>query len=231
MKKLLLSFSLLIISISAFTQEKQSFKLGLKMAPSFAWLKSDTKGYDSDGSKFGFAWGLISEFKFADRYAFATGIDVTYRGGKFKTVEEFKTVFTGEDSVISTNSSYNMKYIEIPLTLKLKTNEIGSLTYFFQIGVSPGVNISAKKSFESNTQTTVGGIIQNTPDSDDDVENNEEINNFNLSLVVGAGVEYNISGETILIGGLQFNNGLLDAFDGDPTVNTNYLALTLGVLF
>ena len=124
-----------------------------------------------------------------------------------------------------------MKYIEIPLTLKLKTNEIGSLTYFFQIGVSPGVNISAKKSFESNTQTTVGGTIRNKPGSEDGIENNKEINNFNLSMVIGGGVEYAISGETILLGGIQFNNGLSDAFDGNPKVNTNYLALTLGVLF
>ncbi len=231
MKKIHRSLLLLFITTTSFAQEDNSTHLGLKVAPSLAWLKSDTKGYESNGSKFGFTYGIIADFNFASKYAFGTGIDISYRGGKFKTIDEFKTVFFNEDSIISTNSSYTMQYIEIPVTLKLKTNEIGSLTYFIQVGVSPGINISAKKSFESSTQTTVGGVIQSTSSPEDDIENNKEINNFNFSMVIGGGAEYNISGETILIGGLQFNNGFLDAFDGSPKVNTNYLALTLGVLF
>jgi hypothetical protein len=70
-------------------------------------------------------------------------------------VENYKTVFFGEDSIISTSSNYTLQYIEIPITMKLKTNEIGSLTYYVQIGVEPGWNLSAKGSFEGNTQTTV----------------------------------------------------------------------------
>lgn len=225
MKKIFKSLFLLFIASTTFAQEEKSTHLGLKVAPSLAWLKSDTKGYESNGSKFGFTYGLIADFNFSPKYAFGTGIDISYRSGKFKTV------FFNKDTVISTNSSYTMQYIEIPVTLKLKTNEIGSLTYFIQIGISPGINIRAKKSFKSITQTTVAGVIKSSPSSEDDIENNNEINNFNLSMVIGGGAEYNISGETILIGGLQFNNGFLDAFDGTPKVNTNYLALTLGVLF
>ena len=50
-------------------------------------------------------------------------------------------------------------------------------------------------------------------------------------MIVGIGLEYTVSGETVFLTGLQFNNGFLDAFDGTPKVNTNYLALTLAVLF
>jgi Outer membrane protein beta-barrel domain len=230
MKRLLATLCLLVITITTFAQDEQSFHFGLKVAPSLAWLKSDTKGYDSDGSIFGFTYGLITDFNFAQRYAFGTGIDITYRGGKFKSVEGLKTT-VGEDSIISTSSTYNMQYIEIPITLKLKTNEIGSVTYFMQIGVSPGVCIRARQSYASTTQRTVSGTVYNTSASEDKIDVMDDINNFNLSMIIGAGLEYTLSGSTVLLGGIQFNNGFLDAFDGTPKVNTNYLALTLGVLF
>ena len=58
-----------------------------------------------------------------------------------------------------------------------------------------------------------------------------EMKNKARVVVIGGGVEYKISGSTVLLAGLQFNNGFLDAFDGTPKVDTNYLALTLGILF
>ena len=231
MKRMLATLSLLVMTLTTFAQGDQNFHFGLKAAPSLAWLKSNTKGYDSNGSKFGFTYGLITDFNFASRYAFATGIDITYRGGKFKTVDNLKTVFLNEDSVVSTSSSYTLQYIEIPLTLKLKTNEIGSLTYFLQVGVAPGVNIRSRKSFTSNTQTTIAGVQHNKPDSGDKIDIMKDINIFNLSMIIGGGLEYTLSGQTVLLGGIQFNNGFLDVFDGSPKVNSNYLALTLGILF
>jgi opacity protein-like surface antigen len=203
---------------------------GLKGAPSLAWLRTDTKGLESDGSKFGFSYGLVTEFNFADNYAFATGIDIAYRGGKFKTVtteypDSVTTVTT------STRSKYTIQYIEIPLSLKLKTNEIGYLTYFLQAGVSPGFKIRARGSYEAAIQTTVGSTTTNSSDSQSDIDIMKDINNFNISMLIGGGVEYTLSGSTVLLAGIQFNNGFLDVFDGDPKVNSNYLALTIAVLF
>jgi hypothetical protein len=232
MKKLLISISLIFISIVVFGQEQseQSFHFGLKACPSLAWLRSDTKGFDSDGSKTGFIYGLITDFNFASRYAFSTGIDIDYRGGKFKTVQELKNT-SNEDSVISTNSTFSLQYIEIPITLKFKTNEIGSITYYMQIGVSPGFNIRARGDYESTTQNTVSGTVYKSNASDEKVDIQENINNLNVSMILGGGLEYTLSGSTVLIGGIQFSNGFTDVFDTDAKVNSNYLALTLGILF
>ncbi len=230
MKKLLITASFIIISISIFAQEEPAFHFGVKASPSLAWLRSDTKGYASDGSKFGFSYGLITDFNFASKYAFSTGIDITYRGGKFKTVQELKDI-VNKDSIISTSASYVLQYLEIPITLKLKTNEIGSVTYYVQVGVAPGINIRARKSYESTTQTTVSGIPRTINAEESKLDAQSEINSLNLSMIIGAGVEYTLSGQTVLVGGIQFNNGFLDVFDGDPKVNSNYLALTLGILF
>ena len=223
---------MIIISIAISAQEstQQAYHFGIKVAPSLAWLRSDTKGYDSDGSIFGFSYGLITDFNFADRYAFSTGIDITYRGGKFKTVEQLKTVLN-EDSVISTSSTYKLQYIEIPVTLKLKTNEIGSITYYAQVGFAPGINIRARESYESSIQRTVAGTTFNTSLEESNIDVSGKINSFNLSMIIGLGFEYTLSGSTALVGGIQFNNGFIDTFDNEAKVNSNYIALTLGVLF
>lgn len=228
MKKLFSTFTLIFVTTLVFGQEtgQQGVHFGLKASPSLAWLRSDTKGYDSDGSRVGFIYGLITEFNFASRYAFATGIDIDYRGGKFKTVQE-KT-----DTTISVSSTYNLQYLEIPLSLKLKTNEIGSVTYYMQIGVAPGFNIRARQSYDGTIQVKDStGVIHNTPISDEKIDVMSDINSLNVSMILGAGVEYTLSGTTVMVAGLQFSNGFTDVFDTDAKVNSNYLALTLGVLF
>ncbi|MBK7570771.1 MAG: hypothetical protein IPI10_03790 [Bacteroidetes bacterium] len=60
----------------------------------------------------------------------------------------------------------------------------------------------------------------------------DETNNLNLSMLIGGGIEYTLSGSTVLLVGLQLNNGLLDASDQDDLkMNSNLLGLTVGVLF
>lgn len=228
MKKL----TTLLLLFSALMVNAQDSKLhfGLKAAPSLAWLHSSTKGYDSNGSKFGFSYGLITEFKFSDNYAFATGLDITYRGGKTKNTETFSV------SGVTTTSSYenemSLQYLELPLTLKLKTNEIGYFTYYLQAGISPGINISANADIKSSTQINNGTSTTTTSSDSTDIDIKDGINNFNLSMVIGGGIEYTLSGSTVLLVGVQFNNGFLDVIDdSDIKVNSNYLALTVGVLF
>jgi hypothetical protein len=232
MKKQIITLSFLFFSIVAMSQETddQGLHFGLKASPSLAWFKTDTQGLESDGSKTGFIYGVIAEFKFAQRYAFATGIDVDYRGGKFKTVDHLKTISL-EDSVVSQSASYNLQYIELPLTLKLKTNEIGSITYFMQIGVAPGIAIRARENYDATSQTTNAGTVSTTTASVDKVDILDDINNLNVSMILGAGIEYTLSGATVLLAGIQFSNGFTDVFDGDAKVNSNYLALNLGILF
>jgi opacity protein-like surface antigen len=173
----------------------------------------------------------VTEFNFSDRYAFATGIDITYRGGKFKTVTQIPNASGGDSINTSTSSSYTLQYIEIPITLKLKTNEIGYLTYYLQAGVAPGWNIRARSSFSSTTQITTGGNTVTSSAEGDGIDIKDNINNLNFSMIIGGGVEYTLSGSTVMLAGIQFNNGFLDVFDDDPKVNSNYLALTLAVLF
>lgn len=224
MKKLITLLMLTIFVVDANAVTNNGLHFGLKAAPSLAWLRTDSKGLQSNGSKFGFTYGLITEFKFSDNYSFATGIDVTYRGGKTRTTEESLL------NTIVSDKSITLQYVEIPITLKLKTNEIGYLTYYLQAGLAPGINIRARNDVKSSTQVKTTGVVTTYESTNDDISSS--INTLNLSMIIGGGVEYTLSGSTVLLAGIQFNNGFLDVDDRtDYKVNSNYLALTIGILF
>ncbi len=237
MKKIFSTLLFVMASWAAFSQSGGSdVHFGLKASPSLAWLRTDSKDYESNGSKFGFTYGLITEFGFAERYSFATGLDISYRGGKLKSlIVDKRTNISGGDSTIttSTQSSLSMQYIEIPLTIKLKTNEIGYLTYYLQAGIAPGINIRSRANTKITQETNnAGQLIQNPSSEENNVDIKKDINTLNLSMVIGGGVEYTLSGSTVLLMGIQFNNGFMDVYDGNNLkANSNFLALTLGILF
>jgi opacity protein-like surface antigen len=222
MKKNILLLIIISSSLTTFAQTDQKFHFGLKAAPSLAWMKSDTKDLKSDGSRLGFIYGLITEFNFGKNYAFATGIEVAYRGGNFKQSIETPGLITN----ISTEAK--LEYIEIPLTLKFKTNEIGSITYYLQAGIQPGFNIRARGDYSIDFQSN--GVTKHEDSTDIDIM--DSINAFNLSMIIGGGLEYSLSGNTAFLAGITFSNGLLDVLDNsDAKASSNYLALQVGILF
>ena len=107
-----------------------------------------------------------------------------------------------------------LQYVDIPLSLKLRTNEIGYITYLGQIGFDLGINIGAKTAIE------VFDAAGNTFFSADDEKISDEINLFRAGLVVGAGAEYNISGNTAIVLGLSYHNGFTNIYDFDRSKRT-----------
>ena len=223
MKKILLILTLLMMVSNLKAQEDPKMHFGLKVAPSLTWIKTDTKGLTSEGTKFGFGYGLMTEFRFSKQYYFATGVDITYRGGNLKESN------SNYDTTTTVEKNYTLQYVELPITMKLKTNEIGHYVYFLQFGVAPGINIRAKGDTKTTTQI---GSHPVSLEEENGVDIKDDINILNLSMIISAGLEYNLSGTTNFLTAVTFNNGFLDVFDGDAIKgNTNFLALTLGILF
>jgi hypothetical protein len=217
---------------NASASSDSKLRFGFKVAPSLAWLKPDVKGFSSNGSKLGFIYGIMMDYNFAKNYAFSTGLEVSYRGGKIKYNYPFSSgntvhTYSGDDT-------YNLKYIGLPLTIKLKTNEIGYMTYYGQFGFEPGFKISGKQDF-TQTKTTPGGPDEVAADSDV----NADVSSINISLLFGIGLEYRISGNTSILVGVQFTNGFTDVLTGTNHQDTstelkaisNYFALNVGVFF
>lgn len=201
-----------LLLFAAFTSaQAQKVSLGLTAAPGIAWLKPDTEGLEGDGSKVAFSYGILFDYNFTDNYSFSSGIEVAYNGGKIIN-RDTSTSLTGEIT------TFKLQYIELPLSLKMKTNEIGYITYFGRFGFIPAYNLKAKGELD------VAGTI-----TEFDLE--DDINKFNLSLLIGAGIQYSISGETALLASINFKNGFLDALDGGPKAFPNVISLNIGVLF
>ncbi|HLG34261.1 MAG TPA: porin family protein [Bacteroidia bacterium] len=233
MKKIFAIISAVCFVSVAVAQEKPDtkFRFGFKVAPSLAWLKPDIMNYSSNGSRIGFIYGLMMDYNFSKNYALSTGIEISYRGGKLKYAyaNNSNVSFSGEDT-------YNLKYIEIPLTIKMKTNEIGYITYFGQFGFQPAFNIAAKSDF-SHSKTNPSQVKTDTTSSDIDISG--QIASLNVSLLFALGLEYRISGNTAIMAALQFSNGFTDVLTGknpdDPDTElkaiSNYMSLNVGVFF
>ena len=191
--------------------QEQKFHFGLKVAPTIAWLKPDTKGLSKDGSKLGFTYGLIGESSFSSNYSLTYGLQVTYRGGVLKN-----------DLLTTSNkTSYSLKYVELPIGIKMKTNEFNRYRYFGQFGLVPGLNLSAKAS----------------SDAESNIDFKDHITDINLSMLIAVGTEYTISGSTTFLASLEFNNGFVDVLsknngsETDYKAISNYVALNLGIMF
>lgn len=217
MKKTGWLFFVIIITGShlyAQSDDFQRVRLGVKIAPAIVWMKSNTKDINGNGSKIGFSYGLLLDYNFTKNYSIGTGLEVAYRGGSLKD----QTAFTGERAAV-----YKLQYLQLPFTVKLKTNEIGYMTYFGQLGLETGFNIVSK------------GTDLNSDTLSTDKENiRSQITPFNLALLIQAGAELSLSGRTSFVLSAYFSNGFLDII---RTVNPNFDArsngagLSIGVFF
>ncbi|MCB0782324.1 MAG: PorT family protein, partial [Flavobacteriales bacterium] len=187
-------------------------RLGLKVAPNFHWLRPDTKGLESDGNNTGLSFGIVVDFPFGSngQYAFHTGVLLNYIGGPLKAT-------FGTDTTVVSVQDTKLRYLEIPLCLKLRTRMDKPMNFYGQLGTSAAINVRARSDFE--TTTTILG--SNTTVSDTDVDIIDDVQAFKLALVVGAGVEYTLASGPTLFGGIVYNNGLMNVLQGDAKFIVN----------
>ncbi|MCD4679596.1 MAG: PorT family protein [Bacteroidales bacterium] len=198
-----------------------SIQFGIKAGPNLGWIKPDAKSYSSEGSVIGFNWGFITEFNISSNYAINTGFNVAYNNGKLK----YPYVQDSVESILQ--RKYNLQYLEIPICLKMRTKQIGYITYYGKIGLGTSFNLRAKSKDVFNVEAETENNIQ------------DDITFMRESLIVGAGFQYSLGGSTFLLFEIVFNNGFSDILNGKNTIDTtikenaisNYIEFNLGVLF
>ncbi len=193
-KSLVFSILLLCFTTTSFAQE--GFKIGLSASPTFNWLKGDNADVTSQGMKMGVQYGLFIDYGFSENTAFSTGFMVAYNGGKLRYT----------DTTEFADYNFNLQFVEVPIAIKLSTNEVGNLRYYGQIGVVPGFRIRARTNVNFNDSASLENIniIQETAT----VPLNSKL--INVSLQVGAGIEYALGGNALLVAGIFFNNGFMN---------------------
>ncbi len=186
-------------------QEKGQTRFSFVLSPQISWTNSDHENINGKGSLAGYNLGLVIDRFFGDNYAFCTGLTINTNGGKLKYPA------TGTDPEYT--QTYRLKYIEIPLGLKLRSEDIRRTNFYGRFGLSPQINI---KAVDEN-----GKSIGN------------QVRLFDLGYHLGAGIEYSLGGKNALILGILFNNGFADITNNsfeDKTIH-NRLVFEFGFVF
>jgi hypothetical protein len=231
-------FFLLIQVVYAQEKTDRIIRFGLRAAPSLAWLKPESPTVLSKGLSPRFLYGVVFDYRFADYFWFGTGADITYLGGAFsyKSPSEINhKAFPDLDAGYSviTESKYFAQFLELPLTVKMKTNEINYMVYYAQVGLNPGIRLDAK------ALHAINGPKQSK------VKSISDINPLRLAINISGGVEYNLTQTTSLLVGVTYNNGFTNLFkktspyvrnsntlkSTELILRSNYIALNVGFLF
>ena len=111
------------------------FRMGLALDPNVAWMNSRDFEHTTDGVRAHFGYQFMADILFAETYAIGTGVHVFRTGSTVKYVEP-----TNDDTLSRVTRNFNNQYVELPLTFKLRTKEIGYTTYFGKFGGGIGLN-------------------------------------------------------------------------------------------
>jgi hypothetical protein len=221
MKRIAL-FTTVLFTIALTSWGKPRMLLSFTGSPSFNWMSTNNRIAEREKLIMGYDFGLNGDIYFSEseRYSLLTGLQIINTGGEvsYRTGEPFQ--FSGATLPPLTKIKYMLRYVEIPMAIKLKTDQFRRVRYWGQFGMSGMLNIGAKGT--SNDGTFVKTNI------------NDEINMFNLSMDVGAGFDFDLGGNNSVTAGLIFQNGLVDvttdnAFSDKTIVNS--LKVRIGVIF
>ena len=220
MRKILL---LIILAISLNSAQAQ-LQLGLKFSPQLSagrtTLKDDIRNLEPDNPGFKFALGLVVDYGFAENYFFSTGLTFMPKRVAFQVANE-----DGSSLPAGTNSfeEYKTQYLQLPITLKLYTNEIQpDMQIFFQVGAAGEVKIYDQPVLEDYNLINEFQIID-------------------ASAILAAGLEYKVGLNTVLMGGFSYQRGLVNqfrtlnteniTFQEKPTYRNTIISLDVGLKF
>ncbi len=197
----------------------QGTTFAIHFDPLLCWFSSDQQA-SNDGARLGIRTGLEIDRFFAPRYAFNTGLLFQQTGGALVFADSIpvRTASATDTLPPGTALKYRLQHVGVPLGLKFKTDEIGYLTFYFNLGLLPQIRVKAESMGE--------------PESLVKADIREEVPWLSLNYFFGAGAEYSLGGSTALIFGISFQGGLLNSITRDPEeVHAKIIGIKAGILF
>lgn len=221
-----------LASLSMFGQDaavgpkaRKKFRMGFQVRPSIDWFTPNTDGVELDGVRVKFGYGLMGEYAFTNNYAITFGVEHRMSGAalRFDNAAYYLNAAPDTATFALQSRLYRMDYVNIPITLKLMTNEIGYMTYFGQFGVDFSFLASARgidKGYSLSDSTR----SEMTRDPQD-IYSQSSFGNIKLNIAAGA--EWNFSGNTSLVFSVSYHHGFIDLVrDPDNVINPNIFRLS-----
>lgn len=220
----------LILSILLFTTtllSAQNFRLGFQTSPHLSWINSSSGDIVNDETRIGLRYGLDADIYLAGfpRYTINTGLFVANHSFKAQYTTSQAFLINGKEFNEAVNILYKTNYIEVPINIKLRSDMFYRMTFYGQFGLSNLFNISASATSSDkqlNGDAVNNGILK------------RHIKLYNLNMIMGGGMEYDIGSNTSINLGIQYSNGLTDVTNIgslDEKTVFNSLRLIIGVMF
>jgi hypothetical protein len=198
-------------------------KIGLKFSPLLSVSRTDlryentandTLDIDPSGLFGRISLGLVVDHSLSDTYYFSTGVSFLPKRVGVDIVGESGGFYANPSEL------YNLQYIQIPISLKLFTNEVlPDLSIFFQVGA--GAEIKVFEEPVEDNYTLIRGFRP-----------------FDASVILGGGVEYRAGINTVLFADISYQRGLINivksttpALPETFSIRTSAIMLDLGVKF
>ncbi|WP_439880455.1 porin family protein [Pontibacter sp. MBLB2868] len=222
MKKLAI---LLLFLLSGYASMAQ-IEIGLMLSPTISsnrFIAEDKYNFEKESSKLRLGVGVVADYFFAKNYAFSTGL--MYRSKGSEITYSYTRDENGSSVTTNGKDDITLQYIELPLSLKLFTNEVapGTLVYF-QVGGSLNTKVAANV----NDKKVIDGE-----------KAIKRFNIFEADAILGGGAEMQMGESTKLFAGLTYHRGLSDIDDyysellGDKNISlkNSGFSIDVGVKF
>jgi hypothetical protein len=212
-------------------------RFGLFFAPNNSWMKATASKsndgmyiVDASGSKVGYSWGLMIDHFFDDNYGIATGAQLSTMGGIVNATYNTAVLplVPPTNLVKSAEFDYRLQYFEIPVNLKLMSDNLpGGIRVFGNLGVTAAINISKKTTYTVTYTDTSATAPGGTKDKIATGENEKLRGGLSITPILfqmnlGGGMEYSLTDKLSLYVGLFFNNGFAPDVTSPKDINMNY---------
>lgn len=221
LRTLLAASGLAVLFFSPNDAQSQGYHLGLQLAPNVSMAEPRELSHEAIQSEAHFGYGFVFDAMFTDKYAIGTGVNVFYNGGITQHLafqEDENGLFIEAVQLVQ-----QQQYVEIPLTFKMRTNEIGYTTYFGQFGAGFGLNVRSEGSQKTTSFATLDslGSVMEVVFSQPALEAAESkqvsmadrTRLFRPSMIIGLGAERRLTGSTALVFALRYNVGLRSQYE------------------
>ena len=209
MKKSLLFVGLMLAMSLTMSAQNNGFAFGFKFGPGFDWTGSTTGAAVNEGMRTGFGVGVVAEYYFAENYAIVSGINVNMNRGhySFKNANDSITLL----DPFTVDRYYKSTIYEIPLMIKMMTNELGNLPLRAYAQVGGGLGYAERVKVKDDNASEYAST-------------DREFSNLLASLKIGGGAQYALDESTRIFAGVYFSHDFINNINSvRPNYYGNYI--------
>jgi hypothetical protein len=220
-----LAFLLLFLGITSTAMAQM--EIGIQFSPTISgnrFIAEDRHNFEQSNNTLRLGVGVVGDYFFSNNYAFSSGLMYRSKGSKI-SYTYMREGGDGQITPAKETDELTVQYLEVPLTLKLFTNEVApDIVLYIQVGGALGTKVSG----QVDQKKVING--ERTA---------RRFNIFETSAVLGTGAEMQLGQSTKLFGGITYLRGLsnIDNYykkqlgDKNLAIKNNGVSIDVGIKF